>query len=85
MTQDEFNQAIKELEAVVGTPEGDELFNQLYGELLIRVAKEEDERTKRAHATRMRLLAVIQGQYLLNEWAKAKAEHDANEVTECET
>lgn len=84
MTQDEFNQAIKELEAVVGTPEGDELFNQLYGELLIKVAKEDDERIKRAHATRMRLLAVIQGQYLLNAWAKAKAEHDASEVNECE-
>lgn len=35
MTQDEFNQAIMELEAVVGTAEGDELFNQLYGELLL--------------------------------------------------
>lgn len=85
MNQDEFNQAIMELEAVVGTAEGDELFNQLYGELLIKVAKEDDERIKRAHATRMRLLAVIQGQYLVNEWAKAKAEYDASEVKECET
>ena len=82
MTQDEFNAAIKELEAVVGTAEGDELFNQLYGELIIKVAKEDDERVKRAHATRMRLLAVIQGQYLINEWARQKAEHDASEVIE---
>ena len=60
------------------------IFICLFAVVIIKVAKEDDERIKRAHATRMRLLAVIQGQYLINAWAKAKAEHDANEGEKCE-
>lgn len=85
MKIDEFNERLAQLVATVGSAQGDELFNELYAELLIDVSKDDDERRKRERAARMRALAVTQGGYLIEAWAKAKAEHDANEATECET
>ena len=84
MKQDEFNERLSQLAAVVGSAQGDELFNELYAELLIAVAKDTDERRKRERAERMRKLAAAQGAYLIEAWAKAKAEYEASEATECE-
>ena len=81
----EFNTRLEQLAATMGSEQGTELFTQLYGELLIDVAKDTDERRKRERAERMRKLAVTQGGYLIEAWAKSKADHYANEATECET
>ena len=82
MKIEEFNDRLAQLAATVGSEQGGELFNELYAGLLIEVAKDTDERQKRERAERMRTLASAQGAYLIEAWAEAKAEHEANEVTE---
>ena len=84
MTQDEFNERLAQLAAVVGSEQGDEFFNEIYAGLLIDVSRDTDERRKRERAEKMRRLASAQGAYLIEAWVHAKTEHDASEVTECD-
>ena len=72
MHQEQFERDVKNLSAMVGTWDADQLFNQEYEALLAKVRAGTNQEAKAEQAQRMRNLLMLQSEFLMNAWLTAK-------------
>ena len=72
MNEQEFNDKILALTFLIGEDEATELFNEEYESLLYAVKGLPGPRY--AKFARMKKVLLLQAEYLMNEWLKAKRE-----------
>lgn len=78
MRAEQFDERLKILSAMIGSFSSDELFIVEYGDLLQDIKVDSDPQRRGRNAKRMKKLLMIQTEFLMNAWLRAK--HDAVNV-----
>ena len=78
MRTEKFDERLRILSTLVGSFNSDDLFIIEYGDLLKDIRTDEDRQRRAQHALRMRKLLMIQAEFLMNAWLRAK--HDVVNV-----
>ena len=76
MTPETFDNELKNLSLLIGSWNADELFYECYKELLEKVRAENDASIKYSRASRIKKLALLQTQWLMNQWLIEKRKHE---------
>ena len=76
MRTEQFEKEIKMLASMVGSFQSDDLFNQEYELLFLKIQADTDMTRRYAAAQRLQKLGMLQVEFLTNEWLKAKREHE---------
>lgn len=76
MKPETFDTELRNLAILVGSWDSDELFNDFYLELLEKIKAGEDPDIKYSQVIRMRKILMIQSEFLINAWLRAKRESE---------
>ena len=67
-----FENELKTISTMIRSWSSDALFCDGYTELLYNIKRDTDIKRRRGHAKRLKLLLMVQTQWLMSEWLRAK-------------